>query len=199
MKKLRFLIVSGLLLAVLQSCGNAGDTGKDSKETADSINEARTDNPPATPSTPASPVSEDDAKFAVDAASGGMAEVNFAELAKQKGANTQVRDFATMMITDHTKANDELKAIAQRKNIVLPADLTDGQKDTRNGLEKRMGADFDKAYIALMTDEHKRTIKMFEDASGKVTDADLKAFIDKTLPALKQHLEHVESIRKIVK
>lgn len=199
MKKLRFLIVSGLLLAVLQSCGNGADTGKDSKETADSINEARTDNPPATANTPAAQVSEDDAKFAVDAASASMGEVNFSELARQKGAAAQVKDFAAMMISDHTKANDELKAIAQRKNIVLPADLSDAQKDTRNGLEKKTGADFDKAYIALMTDEHKKAVKLFEDASGKVNDPDLKAFVDKTLPVLKGHLEHAEQIRKVVK
>lgn len=197
MKKLSYLIVPGLLLGLL-SCGNNMEHN-DSKEKADSINEARIDNPAPPAETTPIAVGEEDAKFVVDAANGCMAEVALGQLAQQKAANALVKDFGTMMVSDHTSANDELKALAGKKNITLPGNVSDEQKSVIDDMAKKSGKDFDQAYVAHMVDDHKKDIKLFETALDKVTDADLKAYIVKTLPTLKKHLSHIESIQKNMK
>src|SRR5687768_7581725 len=111
--------------AMLWSCnGISGE--KDAPEQADSTNEAMVEG--AEQGSATSPVSEADTKFAVDAANGGMAEVQLGEMAQTKGSCTQVKDYGKMMVTDHTKANDELKALAASKNITLPADVSEDKQ-----------------------------------------------------------------------
>ena len=50
-----------------------------------------------------------DKKFVMDAAVGGMAEVELGKLAAEKATNPEVKQFGQRMVDDHTKANDELK------------------------------------------------------------------------------------------
>src|SRR6476646_6778040 len=64
-----------------------------------------------------------DHQFVMDAARGGMAEVELGKLASEKAESAQVRQFGERMVTDHGKANDELKSLAQQKNITLPTAL----------------------------------------------------------------------------
>jgi len=177
--------------ALLWGCGTSNST--DSVETADSANEAMTDSAGTTASVG---VAEEDAKFAVDAADGGMAEVALGELAQNKGTDPKVKEFGKMMVTDHTKANDELKALAASKNITLPAAPSEDKQKVATDLSAKTDKDFDKAYIDQMVDDHQKTVKLFEDGQKNVKDAEIKAFIDKTLPVLRSHLDHVKSLDK---
>lgn len=144
-------------------------------------------------------VDKDDAKFAVDAANGGMAEVEMGKLAQEKAVNAKVKDFATMMVNDHSKINDELKALASSKGITLPGVLDQKEQDAKDKLSGKSGANFDKAYVSMMIDDHKSDIKDFENAAKDLKDPDLKAFALKTLPILNKHLETIEKIHKGMK
>jgi putative membrane protein len=135
--------------------------------------------------------------FWTTAAQGGMAEVELGKLALQKSQNADVKKFAQMMITDHTKANDELKALAAKKSIVLPTDIGD-HKETVDDLSKLSGAEFDKEYVEAMVDDHEEDVDFFEDKSDN-SDADIKAFTTKTLPTLKKHLEAIKAIQSKMK
>ncbi|MDF2433035.1 MAG: putative rane protein [Mucilaginibacter sp.] len=201
MKKLS-LIMPGLLLSgMFMACNN---NTKDSKAVADSANTAKDTTKTATKDTSkstASPlaVDKDDAKFAVEAANGGMAEVELGTLAQQKASNQKVKDFGSMMVTDHTKANDEMKALAKTKNITLPTAISSDEQKVKDDLSKKSGSDFDKAYVNNMIDDHKKDIKAFEDASKNCKDPDLKAFAVKTLPILKMHLDAIQKIHDSMK
>jgi len=198
MKKLTYtamLLAAGL---AIQSCGGPSS----STEKADSSNAAKMDTSAKADSTAVKPgitVDETDAKFAVDAANGGMAEVALGKLALTKTANAKVKEFANMMVNDHGKANEELMALAKSKNITLPATVSADKQKEADDLGKKMGADFDKAYVDAMVDGHKKTIALFEDESKNAKDPDLKAFVDKTLPTIKMHLEHIEGIKASMK
>jgi len=177
---------------------------KDSKGAADSANHAKdttqtsmSDSGKA--ATPAIKVDESDAKFAVEAANGGMAEVVLGKLAAEKATNQKVKDFGTMMVTDHSKANDELKALAHKLNITLPDSISSDESKTRDDLAKKSGADFDKDYVNNMVDDHKKDVKAFEDAAKNCKDSDLESFQTQTLPTLKMHLEAIEKIKKGMK
>jgi putative membrane protein len=190
MKKLTYLTLIAGMACLVQACSGP----KDSKASADSANTAKAD----TASSVAA-VDKDDAKFAVAAASGGIAEVELGQLAQQKAANAKVKDFGAMMVTDHTKANDEMKALAKTKGITLPVAIDTDEQKVKDDLAAKSGADFDKAYVSNMIDDHKKDIKEFEDASKNCKDADLKAFAAKTLPTLKMHLEAIQKIHDSMK
>src|SRR5512140_2380360 len=91
-----------------------------------------------------------DQVFVKKAAVGGMAEVELGTLAKDKASSDQVKQFANRMVTDHGKANDELKTLAQNKNITLPTDLDAKHKAVRDRLSKLSGEQFDRAYMQAM-------------------------------------------------
>ncbi|BCS52709.1 DUF4142 domain-containing protein [Geobacter sp. SVR] len=130
-----------------------------------------------------------DKKFIKEAASGGMLEVQLGEIAQTKAQSQQVKDFGSKMVTDHGKANDELKQLAQQKQIDLPSRLESKHKSMLDKLQKLSGADFDKQYMKMMVKDHVKDVKDFKDATQKVKDPDLKAWAGKTLPVLEQHLQ----------
>jgi len=192
MKKISLVVMVALAACSFQACNG----NKDSKETADSVNAAKdTSNAVAA----GLAVDEGDAKFAVNAANGGMAEVALGKLAQGKATDPKVKEFADMMVMDHSKANDELMALAKSKNITLPDSVSMDEKKAMEDLSKKSGKDFDKAYVDLMVDDHKKDVKEFEDATQSLKDADVKAFATKTLPVLKTHLDHINKIHDSMK
>jgi putative membrane protein len=137
-------------------------------------------------------------KFVNEAAMGGMAEVKLGQLAVEKGSSEDVKKFGQMMVDDHTKANDELKSMAQSKQIDLPTDLGKHQK-MYDKLAAMSGSDFDKAYIDAMVKDHKEDVSLFEKEANKGDDAELKAWAAKTLPTLQMHLQHAQDLQKAMK
>jgi len=99
-----------------------------------------------------------------------------------------------MIVRDHSKANEDLKAIAASKNITLPATVGDDARKHMNDMMKMKGKDFDKHYMDMMVDDHKKDIKAFETASTDCKDAELKSFASNTLPVLRMHLDSTKAI-----
>jgi putative membrane protein len=194
MKKLSYLIMVALSAYALQSC----NTHKDAKETADSVNKTK-DTTQNAAVTGGIAVDKDDAKFATTAANGGMAEVALGKLALEKTTNPKIKDFANMMITDHGKANDELKAIAKTKNITLPDSVDADHQKKMADLRQKSEKDFDKAYVDAMVDGHKKTLDLMKDAAKSCKDADLKAFAAKTAPTVQMHLDAINKIKASMK
>jgi putative membrane protein len=137
-------------------------------------------------------VSGGDKKFFMEAASGGMIEVELGQLAQQKAQAVTVKDFGMRMVTDHSKANDELKALAQQKNLQMPTQLEGKYRSMIDKLTKLSGSDFDKKYMKMMVKDHNKDVKEFRKAGKKVKDADLNAWAVKTLPTLEQHLQQAK-------
>lgn len=201
MKKLSLMAMMALAALSFQACNGGAKSGSaDSsaavKDTADSANKVKDT---TTTGATGIAVTADDAKFATGAANAGLAEVAVGQLASEKATNAKIKDFAKMMVTDHTKANDELAAIAKTKNISLPSAPDDEHQKMKADLAAKSGADFDKAYVDAMVNGHKKVASMFEDAAKNCKDADLKAFAAKTLPTIKHHLAQIEAIQKGLK
>jgi len=130
-----------------------------------------------------------DQHFVMEAARGGLAEVELGQLASQKAQSDQVKQFAQRMVQDHSKANDELKTIAQQKNITLPTDLESKDKSLRDRLQKLSGAEFDRAYMQAMLTDHRKDVNDFRKESQSGKDPEVKSFAAKTLPTLEEHLQ----------
>lgn len=137
-----------------------------------------------------------DVKFVKEHAAAGLAEVKLAELAVKKAERADVKAFAEMMVSDHTGANQEMMALAKKKGVEVSAIVDPTDAKTFQKLEGKSGADFDKEFLSEMKSAHKKCIDDFEDAAKDARDGDLKAYVNKTLPTLKAHLEKVESLMK---
>jgi putative membrane protein len=134
-------------------------------------------------------LSSADTSFAMKAAQGGLAEVQLGQLAVNKASNPAVKQFGQRMIDDHTKANDQLKQIAQEQNITLPETLNAKDQALHDKLQNLSGPQFDKEYMKAMVKDHEEDIKEFEKESDKGKDPAIKSFASQTLPTLKEHLE----------
>jgi putative membrane protein len=133
-------------------------------------------------------IPNNDKTFFENAASAGMFEVEAGKLAAARGTDPKIKQFGEMMVKDHTKANEELKALAAKKNVTLPAELArrhqfmlDEIKDEKDGKE------FDQAFKRAMVVSHKEAVTLFSNTAKHSKDPDVKAFATKTLPALEQH------------
>ena len=139
-----------------------------------------------------------DTTFVTKAAQGGLAEVELGKLAQQKGTSAEVKTFGQRMVDDHSKANDELKSIAQQKNITLPTTIDPKDKALQARLEKLSGPAFDRAYMQAMVTDHKKDVSEFRTESQSGRDSDIKAFAAKTLPTLEDHLRLAQDANKAV-
>jgi putative membrane protein len=138
-------------------------------------------------------------QFMTTAAQDGMMEVELGKLAASKAQNPEIKAFGQKMVVDHGKANDELKALAAKKNIKLPTEISGGMKETVDRLSKLSGAEFDKEYVKLMVDAHDEDVEAFQTQAENAADADVKAFAQKTLPVLKSHYETIKKINDNMK
>jgi len=139
-----------------------------------------------------------DQSFVMDAANGGMAEVELGKLAVQKASNDDVKKFGQRMVDDHTKANDDLKAVAASKNITLPKDTDAQHKALVDRLSKLSGPAFDRAYLSEMLKDHRKDVNDFKKEASSGRDPEVKAFASKTLPTLEEHLSIAQSTDKVV-
>ena len=133
-----------------------------------------------------------DADFVQKAASGGQLEVRLGELAQSKAATAAVRKFGARMARDHTKANMQLAAALTGEGITPPRVMLAKDIKTFNELARLSGAEFDRAYMKHMVEDHKEDVALFEKEAKDGKDAKVKAFAEKALPTLKEHLKLAE-------
>lgn len=139
-------------------------------------------------------MNEQDHKFIMDAAMGGMMEVELGRVAAQKGTSDAVKQFGQRMVDDHSKANEELMSLASSKGMTLPTALDDKHQKDVAKLSAMSGAEFDRAYAKMMLKDHEKDVKEFERQSTKAGDPELRAFVTKTLPTLQEHLQMVRTL-----
>jgi putative membrane protein len=202
MKRTIFLSLTIAAVFGLTACPESGNTNTSNTNRASTSNAVTTNNSNSSTMNNTSINSNSTAvvqdNFYTNAAQGGMAEVELSKLALAKSQNPEVKKFAQMMVSDHGKANDELKALAGKKNVKLPDGVNGSQKSTMEDLGKLSGAEFDKKYVETMVKDHEKTVDLFEDNTTN-SDADIKAFATKTLPTLKSHLEMITGIQSKMK
>jgi putative membrane protein len=141
-------------------------------------------------------ISMADTNFILAAAQGGMTEVKLGELAATNGMRDDVKNFGQMMVKDHTAINDDLKALAAQKGVTLPDSLDAKHQAMVDKLTALTGSEFDDAYIAGMIKAHQKDAKAFKAEAAATQDADIKSFLDKSIPIVEAHLEHIKAMKK---
>jgi putative membrane protein len=137
--------------------------------------------------------------FLKDAAVGNMAEVQLGQLAEAKAQSPQVKQFAEKMVSDHSKAQDQLKSIAQTQQVGLPIELDRKHQDLKANLDKLSGAQFDRAYMLAMVQDHQKTVSEFQQMATYGNDPEVKQLAAGSLPMLKDHLQLAEQTLNAIK
>ena len=130
-----------------------------------------------TPTGEGSSLSATDKTFMKKAAKGGMKEVAMGKVAEQNAQSDDVKSFGKRMVTDHGKANDELKSIASKKGVELPSK------------EHSFKWTSDKAYIDMMVKDHEKDLAEFKEEASSGSDPDVKKFADDTAKIVQEHLD----------
>jgi putative membrane protein len=127
-------------------------------------------------------LSSADKAFIKDAAKGGMMEVAMGRVAEKNATDSEVKNFGARMVKDHSKANEDLKAIAKEENVEWPAEKEAGKWKS------------DKSYMDAMVKDHEADLAAFEKEAKNGSDPDVKNFASKTAETVRKHLEMAKEI-----
>ena len=134
--------------------------------------------------------------FVQKAAMSDMYEIEAGKIASQKGQSVPVKGFGEMMVDAHSKTTEELKGIIASEKIKgdLPEKLDAKHQKLINDLNAASNADFDKTYATQQIDGHQEAVNLFDSYAKKGDNAGLKAFAQKTLPVIQQHLDEAKKL-----
>lgn len=204
MKKKLLSSLICLSAAFVWSCNNSGTTSSTSTDSSNHTTTTTTDSSGSNMGTPNNnnitvnntPLSKADSSFVLEAAIGGLMEVEGGKIAQDNAKSQRVKDFGSMMVTDHSKANDELKSYASSHGITIPDKLPAAMQKHLDAMKSMKGAAFDKHYVSMMADDHQKDVAKFKKEANDANDAQLKTWAGNTLPVLQKHLDSIQAIKK---
>ena len=186
------LLVSAISSAIIFAACNSNNSNgayQSNSSSSDSVNSMA--------SASASKTGADSA-FMYKAADAGMMEIELGNYAMKNSQNKDVKNYASMMVADHTKAADELKGLASSENVTLPSALTTEHQEMVASMEKMSPKDFNKHYIDMMVSDHKKVIDAFKNESQNGKDSTIVAFASRTLPVLQKHLDSAQVVKQAI-
>lgn len=134
------------------------------------------------------------ATFLQKAAQANAAEIKTSQTAQTRAVDPAVKAFADRMVDEHTANEHALDALAKKWNVAVSAEPGPDGLIRIGTIQKLKGPAFDRAYMKTMIDDHAATIALFEDASRSIDDAEVRQFVDATLPVLREHAEAAKAL-----
>lgn len=144
-------------------------------------------------------LSEKDKQFLMEAASGGMFEVKIGKVAEDQATNPEVKKFGELMVRDHTELNKLLTDLVQSKGLNIPKKMNEKDQEDFEKLSKRNGADFDVQYVKHMVADHVNDLSKFEAEAAEGQDPDVRAFANKAIPVLRDHLQRARALANTIR
>ena len=172
-----------------------GCSGNEKAATRDnSAQPASADNSASSSAAPNTANSNSDQTFLQNAIKGNQAEITLGKMVTAKTKDPSVKQFAQMMVKDHTVALSQLQQLAQEKNVIVPEGLPDDAQQLQSKLQSDTGKQFDKDYMDGMVQDHQKDVQDFKDASQNAKDPDVKKIATKLTPTLERHLQKAQQI-----
>ena len=176
----RYFLVAASAIA-LAACGQQATT-----ETAET---------PATEQPTTQQAAMSAADFIQTVAASDAFEIQSSELATQRGARQDVKDFAAQMVTGHRQTTQELTQLTTANSLTAPApQLNATQQTSLNNLRNQSGQSFDDAYLDAQVAAHENAVRTFEEYASAGEAGPLRDWAQRTLPNLRQHLEHAQGL-----
>jgi putative membrane protein len=192
------VVAMGLALFLSAGCSRTRDNTAADRSGAPATDRsgAATERAPSQADRNTGMLSAQDRDFAMKAAQGGMTEVEMGNLAQQRGASEQMKEYGRKLVQDHTRMNNDLKDIAGKENITLPTDISADQRRTIDRLSKLSGTQFDREFAKESVKDHRADIDEFRKEATSGDDQSLKNFASSNIPTLQDHLNMAESLEK---
>jgi putative membrane protein len=140
----------------------------------------------------------DDRDFVSKAAICGSTDVALARMAQQRAGNPEVKNFALRVFADHSAANQQIMALAGRKQVTVPPRIDEKHQECVDRLAKLQGAEFDREYMKAMVKDHEAAVALYRGETQTGRDADIKALATQNLPKLEEHLKEAQRVWKAV-
>lgn len=188
MKIKRTLSIATLCIALCAVSTSCSNENKDSKEVAEELNDEKFGGK-----------AEKEADKLVNAFLSNLYEVRAAENAAINATTPEVKKLAMMLVDAHTKMNEDVKAMATKKQVSLPTDLTDEQRKDIESMAEKKGLDYDKAFTDEMKEKHEDAIKNYEKIADNCSDGEIKTWAAETLPEVRSHYDMVMSTHNSIK
>jgi putative membrane protein len=142
-------------------------------------------------------LNDSDSTFLQQTAQNGMAVTQLGQLALSKSSDPKVKQLAQQLVDDQNKTNDQLKSLAQAKQITLPTDMTSDAQKQNKKLQKKSGSAFDEAWSKAIVSDHQKSVKAFTQEGKDAKDADVKKFAQDSLPSMNDQLKSAQAIAAV--
>ena len=141
-------------------------------------------------------LSDSDKNFLMKEEKDNIAEQEIGRFAAEKTQNKDVKDYAQMLVDDHTKALNDLVDLMNKKGMAQPNGLPKVEHDAMNKLNGLSGADFDREFINMMVEDHQKAVSEFRQEKDMAQDKDVKSYADNVLPVLEKHLQKAQELQR---
>lgn len=188
-----------LLLATML-LGNGCSSKKDSNEAAKDANDTKVDNEATATMSDSKTDTKDVTDYMVDLANTGRAEYEMSKVAEARATNAKVKAYAAETVKMHSKDEAELKSEAQKRNVTLPATLSNDSQEMMTKLKgEKKGSDFDKKYLDDMADVNDKAISKGKGLVDNTTDAGLKTYVQKIISDDQEHMDKAKKLKDMIK
>lgn len=136
-----------------------------------------------------------DRQFLSQAADGNLAEVTLGQLALEKSASEAIKRFGQRMVDDHGKSYTELSVLAAKEGVDIPREPSAAKHAEAKKMAGLKGAEFDRQFAEHMVEAHQKTIALYKDAAQNARSSSVKAYAQKTVPTLEEHLRLARTLR----
>ncbi|SCZ58480.1 DUF4142 domain-containing protein [Thiohalomonas denitrificans] len=136
-----------------------------------------------------------DQEFVTKAAQDGLVEIKMAKLAQKKAHSDRLKDFANVMLDDHSLAKQRLEEVAKQIGIKLPKQLSESQKNLVDKMSKYKGDQFDRHFVSTILQEHKKDVSLYHRESEHGGNDELKHLAAEIAPVLEKHLDMAQSMQ----
>lgn len=138
---------------------------------------------------------EDISLLLTRAAGGSLLEVELGQLAAEKAAHPQVKQFAQMVTQEHRQIQEQLQSLGRELNTPVPSQLNANQQQTLQKLQQLSGDEFDREYVAFLVEEHRKDIEWYQELETKVQEDKVQQFVNSTLAVLQQHQQQIQELK----
>ena len=157
-------------------------------------------NPPPPPAPPAPAVDPYNPLFApgflAQAASANQFEIESSQLALQASQNAAVRNYANLLISDHTRLGQQVTAAAAAGGVPMPPPgLLPAQQSALAQLQAAgTGPNFDMAYRQAQIDAHNQAIGLMQNYSASGDVPALRSAAGSAIPMMQMHLQQAQML-----
>jgi putative membrane protein len=139
-------------------------------------------------------LNDTDSSFLHQATQNNLAEAQLGQMALSKSSDPKVKQLAQQLVDNQSKTSDQLKSLAQSKQVTLPTDLSSDAQKQNKKLQDKSGSAFDEAWSKAVVSEHQSNVKAFTQEGKNAKDADVKKFAQGALPGMNDRLKSAQAI-----